>query len=84
MTVASYMPEMVPDEAARWEAAARVREERPGWVVIWLTRKGEFRARPLFRAPPDTVAIGTTPEKLIARMDEIRQTTRRPSRPARA
>jgi hypothetical protein len=25
MTVASYMPEMVPDETARWEAAARVR-----------------------------------------------------------
>jgi hypothetical protein len=66
------------NEAARWEAAARVRQERPGWVVIWLERKGEFRARPLFRAPPNTVATGGTPEELTVQMDEIEQSAGRP------
>lgn len=82
-------PVMNPDsgsenEAAYWKAAARVRKERPGWVVIWLARKGEFRARPLFRAPPDTVATGATPEELTASMDQIQRTAACPKRPARA
>jgi hypothetical protein len=70
------------NEAAAWQAAAQIRKERPGWVVIWLARKGEFRARPLFRAPPDTVAIGTTPEELKAQMDNIEQAAGRPKQPA--
>jgi len=38
------------DDQARWEAATQVCEERPSWAVIWLARKGAYRARPLFRA----------------------------------
>jgi hypothetical protein len=72
------------DDQARWAAAAQVRKERPGWVVIWLARKREFRARPLFRAPPDTVAAGATPEELAVRMEEIQQAAGRLKRPAHA
>jgi hypothetical protein len=59
------------DEAARWEAAAQVRADHPGWVVIWAQLRGEFQARPLFRAPRGTVATGQTPADLIARMTTI-------------
>jgi hypothetical protein len=72
------------DDQARWASAAQVRKERPGWVVIWLARKREFRARPLFRAPADTVAAGATPEELTARMEEIQRAASRLKHPARA
>jgi hypothetical protein len=72
------------DEAARWEAAVQIRRERPHGVVIWLARKGEFRARPLFRALPGTVATGTTSDQLTLQKDEIQRTTGLPKRPARA
>ncbi|MGO9079019.1 MAG: hypothetical protein ACLQDY_08235 [Streptosporangiaceae bacterium] len=65
-------------DAARWEEAARVRRDHPGWVVIWSRLHGEFRARPLFRAPPGTIAAATTPDGLIAQIDEIENA--RPSR----
>lgn len=60
------------DEAARWAAVARVRADHPRWVVIWSSLRGEFQARPLFRAPRDTVAAGLTPEDLVAQMTAIR------------
>jgi hypothetical protein len=73
------------DDVAQHEAAAAaLRQERPGWVVIWLARKGEFRVRPLFRAPPDTVATGANTEELTAQMDEIEQAARSPKLPARS
>ena len=53
-------------------------------MVIWLARKREFRARPLFRAPPDTVAAGATPAELTARMEEIQRAAGRLKRPAHA
>lgn len=34
--------------------------------------RGEFQARPLFRAPRGTVAVGATPGELIAQMTAIR------------
>jgi hypothetical protein len=71
----------VGDDAACWEAAAQIRRDHPGWVVIWSVRKGEYQARP-FRVPRDTVAAGATPEELTARMDEIKQAARR--RPTRS
>jgi len=43
---------LTPDEdAARWQAAKQLRQQRPGWVVIWLARTGQYRAYPLFKAP---------------------------------
>lgn len=83
MTVASRVPETAADEAARWAVAAQIRRDHPGWVVIWVAHKGEYRARPLFRAPPGTVASATTPGELVTRMDEIQQAAGRPKRPAR-
>jgi hypothetical protein len=32
------------DDAERWREAARLRDECPGWVIIWLARSGEYRA----------------------------------------
>jgi hypothetical protein len=71
----------VDDEAACWEAAKQVRRDHPGWVVIWSARKGEYQARPTFRAPRGTVARAAIPEELTAQMDPIGQAARR--RPAR-
>jgi hypothetical protein len=66
-----------PDnESARWEAAARVRRARPGWVVIWSVLRGEYQARPLFRAR-DVIASAATPEMLMAKMDAIAQAAKR-------
>ncbi len=31
-------------EAERWREAARLRNEHPDWVIIWLAATGEFRA----------------------------------------
>ena len=32
------------DDADRWQEAARLRDECPGWVIIWLARTREYRA----------------------------------------
>jgi len=65
-------------DAAQWNDVARIRKQRPGWVVIWLARKGEFRAR------PGTVAIGATPRELTDRMDEIQRAASSPKHPVRS
>ena len=65
------------DEAC-WEAAKRIREERPGWVVIWLARANQFKAYPKFRAPRGTAPAARTPEDLAAQMEEIEQAGCRP------
>jgi hypothetical protein len=70
--------EVAADDAARWEAVAQVRRDRPGWVVIWSALSGELQARPLLRAPRGTVAAGTTPDQITAQMDAIRQAAPRP------
>jgi hypothetical protein len=59
-----------PDER-QWQIVARIRTQTSDWVLIWSARKGEFQARPLFRAPRDTVAVGRTPEELAGKMLEI-------------
>jgi hypothetical protein len=64
------------DDTARWEAAARVRREHSRWVVIWSAMRGEFQARPLFRAPRGTVVTGDSPEQLTERMNVMEQATR--------
>jgi hypothetical protein len=32
------------DDAERWREAARLRDECPGWVIIWLAPTREYRA----------------------------------------
>ena len=66
------------DDAAHWQAAKRIREERPGWVVIWLARSSQFKAYPKFRAPRGTALAARTPEDLAAQMEQIEQAARRP------
>lgn len=83
MNTAAGTNKAANDDQAGWEAAAKVRKGRPGWVVIWLARKGEFRARPLFRAPPGTVPSVPPPEDLVVQIDEIQRVAGRPHRPAR-
>jgi hypothetical protein len=60
-------------DAEQWSVVARIRAELSDWVVIWSARKDEFQARPLFRAPKDTVAVGQTPEELAEKMLAIEQ-----------
>jgi hypothetical protein len=60
-------------EDKQWRTVARIRAKSSDWVVIWIARKDEFQARPLFRAPKDTVAVGASPEELAQRMLAIEQ-----------
>lgn len=63
-------------DAARHAAAARVRDARPGWVVIWVARKSQFQGRPDFTARADTVVTGSTPEELTAGIDRFKPKSR--------
>ena len=38
------------DDADRWRQVARLRNEHPDWVIIWLAATGEFRAYRLSEA----------------------------------
>jgi hypothetical protein len=66
------------DEADHLQAAARIRREHPGWVVIWVARTGRYHAYPLFRTPRGTAVTAATPDELAAQMDRIRQAARSP------
>ncbi len=55
-----------PDRQARWQAAAQIRRDRPGWVVSWSDAAGQYRAWPLFRAPRGTIATAATPGEITA------------------
>lgn len=59
------------DDAAIGEVAAQIRREHPRWVVIWVARKREYQAWPLFRAPRETVAAAATAAGLIQQMEQI-------------
>jgi hypothetical protein len=60
-----------PLEAACQREAARIRQEREGWVVVWLPHESCYRAYPKFRAPRGTVASAAQPEELLAQMDQV-------------
>jgi hypothetical protein len=64
-------------EAACWQAAKKIREERPGWVVIWIARTGQFKAYPKFAAPRGTAPTAQTADQLIAQMEQVEQAARR-------
>ena len=72
------------DDASCRQAAAKVRRERPAWVVIWVARTSRFRAWPLFRAPHGTGLTATTPDDLITQMLQVEQAAQAPrARPRR-
>jgi hypothetical protein len=66
------------DNAVRRQAAAQIRRQRPGWVVIWAAPAGRYRAWPLFRAPRGTSLTAQTPQEMTAQMDQVEQGARRP------
>jgi hypothetical protein len=66
------------DDAARWRAAKQLRQDYPGWIVIWIARTGQYRAYPRFRAPRGTAPTAQTPEQLAVQIEQVEQSTRRP------
>lgn len=62
------------DDTDRWREAARLRGEHPGWVIIWLTPAGEFRAyRRLPGTRNDTTVASPTASGLGAAMNQAEQ-----------
>jgi hypothetical protein len=62
----------VGDDAERWREAARLRDECPGWVIIWLARTGEYRAYQDSQSRSAATLIATSAADLAA---QIRQAT---------
>jgi hypothetical protein len=59
-------------DASEWEAAAEMRAEHPRWVVIWVSYKHEYQARPLFRVPRRAeVVTSETPDELVRKMEKV-------------
>jgi hypothetical protein len=75
-------PGTAGQDAQNVRAAARLRDQRPGWVVTWAPPLRRFTASPLFRAPRGTHLAAQTPEELAVLMDQAGQAARRP--PARS
>jgi hypothetical protein len=68
-------------DAENVRAAARLRDQRTGWVVVWAPPLRRYSAAPLFRAPRGTHLTAETTAELAALMDQVEQAARRP--PAR-
>jgi hypothetical protein len=60
-----------------WQQATRLRQEHPGWVVIWLSPASEFRAYGrLPGARRDTALTARTPARLAALIGQVEQAAR--------
>jgi hypothetical protein len=71
-------PDATEQDAEHMQAAARLRDQRPGWVVVWADPLRRYSASPLFRAPRGTHLTAQTPGELAALMDQVEQAARRP------
>ena len=67
-----------PEDAARWQVAKQLRGDYPAWVIIWVARKGEYWAYPLFRTRREIAVNAAEPADLVAQMDEIQRAARAP------
>lgn len=67
-----------PQDAACQREAARIRQEREGWVVIWVPHESRYKAYPKFRAPRGAVASAAQSGELLAQMDEVELAVRKP------
>ena len=64
-------------DGERWQEAAQLRHDRPGWAVIWLAEAGEFRAyRRLPGARRDTALSAATADDLAAQIEQAEQSAR--------
>jgi len=57
-------------DAERWREAARLRNEHPDYVIIWLARTRQFRAYPLRQARRAEALTAATAADLA---DQIRR-----------
>jgi hypothetical protein len=64
------------DDEVRWEEVARLRNEHPDWVIIWLAAAGQFRAYRLSEARRADGLIATTAAGLAERMSRAPQRRR--------
>jgi hypothetical protein len=68
------------DDERCWRAAARLRREQAGWVIIWLAPASEYRAyRRLPRTRRDTALTARTPAGLAAQIGQAEQAARMPA-----
>jgi hypothetical protein len=61
------------DDAARWQAAAQLRSQNPGWLIVWLARIGQFRAYPLISARRGTALTAPTTDELAMQIHQAVQ-----------
>jgi hypothetical protein len=71
-------PDTADQDAQHMQAAARLRRQHLGWVVVWAAPLRRYTATPLFRAPRSTHLTAATPGELAALMDQVEQAARRP------
>jgi hypothetical protein len=67
-----------PEDAARWQVAKQLRADYPAWVIIWVARKGEYWAYPLFRTRREIAVNAAEPADLVTQLDEIQRAARAP------
>jgi hypothetical protein len=71
--VTAGSPERPGDDAC-WREAARLRAERPGWIIIWLAPENCFRAcRRLPGARRDTALSAATAGEMGALIGQAEQ-----------
>jgi hypothetical protein len=62
------------DDAACWGQAARLRQQFRGWIVIWLTRDGQFHAyRRMPGARRDTALTAGSADEMAAKITQAEQ-----------
>jgi hypothetical protein len=71
-------PDTAGQDAQNVRAAARLRDQRPGWVVVWAAPLRRYSAAPLFRAPRGTHLRAATTDELAVLMDQVEQAARHP------
>ena len=57
-------------DADRWREAARLRNEHPDWVIIWLAPTRQFRAYPLKQAPRSAALTAATAAGLAEQISQ--------------
>jgi len=74
-------PGTAAQDAEQVRAAARLRDQRPAWTVVWAPPLHCFSASPLFRAPRGTHLRAPTIDELAVLMDQVEQAVGRPRHP---
>jgi hypothetical protein len=79
MTIPGQSPPAEPgvpaaDDAACWQQAARLRQQFPRWIVIWLTHDRQFHSyRRMPGARRDTTLTAPTADEMAAKITQAEQ-----------